>query len=129
MNCLMGIKNDKGISGVCCASEDEVQDFEEGTTTGPDLCPMRPYLNSGRHTTWNDALCEMFVESFEGEMDTELPPDAKTTIEKLFLDRLSRLVRPWNESQSFSSEELDAKQLKLNQRARINTRRVDVSQL
>ena len=111
MNCLMGIKNNKGISGVCCASEDEVQDFEEGTTTGPDLCPMCPYLNSGQHMTWNHALCKMFVESFEGEMDTELPPDAKTTIEKLFLDCLT-LVWPWNESQSVSSEELDAKQFK-----------------
>ena len=96
---------------------------------GPNLCPMHPYLNSGWHTTWNDALCEIFVESFEGEMDTELPPDAKMTIKKLFLDCLSCLVWPWNELQSFSSEELDTKQLKLNQRAQINTWRVDVSQL
>ena len=98
----MGIKNDKGISGVCCTLEDEVQDFEEGTTTGPDLSPMCPYLNSSQHMTWNDALCEMFVENFEGEMGTELPPDTKTTIEKMFLDHLSHLVQPWNESQSFS---------------------------
>ena len=82
MNCLMGIKNNKEISEVCCTSEDEVQDFEESTMTGPDLCPMCPYLNSSQHTTWNDALCEMFVENFEGEMGTELLPDTKTTIKK-----------------------------------------------
>jgi hypothetical protein len=129
MNRLMDIKNNKEVSRVCCASEEEVNDFEEGTATGPELCPMRPYLNSNRHTTWNDVLCEMFVESFEEEASTELTPDAKATIEKMFLDRLSRLVRPWNESQKFSSEQLNEKRSKSNRLARRNTRRVDVSRL
>ena len=71
----------------------------------------------------------MFVESFEGEVDIELTPDDKATIEKMFLDRLNRLVRPWNESQKFSSEQLNEKKLKSNRLARRNTRRVDVSRL
>jgi hypothetical protein len=129
MNRLMGIGKDKGISEVNCATEEEVDDFEEGITTGPDLCPMRPYLNSTRHTSWNDALCDMFVEHFEEEESTELTPDNKVTVEIMFLDRLSRLVRSWRESHKFSSEELKAREMKSNQLARRNTRRVDVSPL
>jgi hypothetical protein len=127
MNRLMGIEKDKGISGLYCATEEEVEEFEEGTTTGPELCPMRPYLNSPRHTSWNDTLCEKFVEHFEEEEGTELTPDDKATIENMFLNRLNRLVRTWKESQIFSSEELQERELKSNQRARRNTRRVDVS--
>ena len=77
MNRLMGIKKDKEISGVDCAMEEEVDEFEEGTTTAPKICPMHPYLNSTQHTSWNDALCEMFVEHFEKEEGVELTPDNK----------------------------------------------------
>lgn len=126
----MFITKDKDISGVCCATEEEVDGFEEGTTAGPaELSPMRPYLNSIQHTRWNDALCEMFLEHFEEEQEIEMTPDTKTTVEKMFLDRLNRLVRPWKESHKFSSEELHARELKSNQLARRNTRRVDVSRL
>jgi len=125
----MGIEKDKDISRVDCATEEEVEEFEEGTTTAPDLCPMRPYLDSTRHTSWNDALCDMFVQHFEEEEGIELTPDNKTTIENMFLDRLSRLVRSWREWHKFSAEELHERELKSNQKSRRNTRRVDVSRL
>jgi hypothetical protein len=129
MNRLMGIGKDKEIFKVVCATEKEIKEFEEGTATGPDLCPMRPYLNSTRHTSWNDALCDMFVEHFEKEEGTELTPDNKTTIENMFLDRLSRLVQSLREWHKFSAEELYERELGSNQKSRRNTRRVDVSQL
>jgi hypothetical protein len=129
MNLLLGIIKDKQITRVDCATEEEVDEFEEGTTAAPQLCPMRPYLNTARHTSWNDALCEMFIEHFEEEQEIELSPDNKTTIEIMFVDRLSRLVRPWRDSQKFSSEELHERELKSNKLSRRNTRRVDVSQL
>lgn len=131
MNRLMGIEKDREISRVDCATEEEVEEFEEGITTGPELCPMRPYLDSFRHTSWNDELCEKFIEHFEGDLEegTELTSDNKETIEKMFHDRLKRLVRTWNESRIFSPEELQERQLKSNQLARRNTRRVDVSGL
>ena len=128
MNRLMGIVNDKEISQVDCATDEEVNKFEEGITTAPELSPMRPYLNSTRHTSWNDTLCEMFVEDFKNEQEIELTPNIKATIETMFLDRLSRLVRPWKESQTFFPKELDERRLKSNQQSRRNTRRVDVSQ-
>jgi hypothetical protein len=128
MNRLMGIGKDNEIFKVDCATEEEIKEFEEGTTTGPGLCPMHPYLNSTRHTSWNDTLCDMFVEHFEEEEGTELTPDNKTTIENMFLDRLSRLVRSRREWHKFSAEELYERELRSNQKSRRNTRRVDVSQ-
>ena len=127
MNNLMGIENDKDISGVDCATEEEVEEYEEGTRTAPELSPLRPYLSSPGRTNWNDALCEMFVEQFEVDEGTELTSDNKDKIEKMFLDRLYRLGRKWRDAQIFSSKELKERQLKSNQLARRNTRRVDVS--
>ncbi len=129
MNRLMGIDKDKGISKVECATEEEVEEFQEGIAEGPDLSPMRPYLNSSRRTAWNNSLCEKFIEHFEEEMEVELTGDNITMVENMFLDRLNRLVRPWKESQTFSPRELHERDLNLNQKARRNTRRVDVSNL
>ena len=109
--------------------EEEVEEFEEGTMTGPALCPMRPYLNSTWHTIWNDALCDMFVEHFEEEEGIELMPDIKTKIKNMFLDSLSCLVRPYREWHAFSIEELYERELKSNQKSRRNMQRVDLSQL
>jgi hypothetical protein len=127
MNRLMKIENDKDISRVDCATEEEVDGYEEGSTAAPELCPMRPYLNSSRRTNWNDLLCELFVEHFEKDEGFELTQASKEAIEKLFLERLSRLGRTWRESHIFSSEELKERRLRSNQLARRNTRRVDVS--
>jgi len=129
MNRLIGIAKDKEISGVDCAMEEEVEGFEEGTTKGPELEPMRPFLNSPQHTSWNDVLCEMFVEHFEEEQDSELTQEDKETIEDMFHNRLKQLARKWMESHRFSPEELREREIKSNQRARRNTRRVDVSLL
>jgi hypothetical protein len=129
MNRLMGIEKDKEISRIDCATDEEVDEFEEGTAPGPELSPMRPYLDSTRHTSWNDALCEKFVEDFEEEQNIKLTSDDKTTIEIMFLDRLNRLVRPWKESQIFDSDELKAREQRSNKLSRRNTRRVDVSRL
>jgi hypothetical protein len=126
MNHLMGIENDKGISGVDCATEEEVEEYEEGIAAAPELSPMRPYLNSTRRTDWNDILCEMFIEHIEDE-GTELTPGNGETVEKMFHDRLNRLGRTWRELGRFSSEELKERELRSNQLARRNTRRIDVS--
>ena len=126
MNSLMGIENDKGISGVDCATEEEVDEYEEGITEDPGLSPMRPYLDSPRHNSWNDILCEKFIEHLEEKGD-EMTPDNRLTVEKMFFDRLKRLGRTWRESNTFSPEELQERGLRSNQMARRNTRRVDVS--
>jgi hypothetical protein len=127
MNRLLGIENDKDICRVHCATEDEIGDYEEGTTTGPELHPMRPFLDSCRNNSWNNDLCDMFIEYFEEHEGFDLTPANKEAIEKMFLDHLNRLGRTWRETHNFSSNELQERRLKSNQRARRNTRRVDVS--
>ena len=115
MNNLMGIENDKDISRVDCAMEKEVEEYEEGTRTAPELFPLCPYLSSPRHTNWNDALCEMFVEQFKVDEGTELTSDDKDKIEKMFLNHLYRLGQKWRDTQILSSKELKERQLKSNQ--------------
>jgi hypothetical protein len=127
MNRLMNIESDKGISKVDCATEEEVEQYEEGVALAPELQPMRPYLNSTRRTNWNDMLCELFVEHIEEDEKVTLTPGNKETMEKMFHNRLDRLGRTWRESQNFSSEQLKERGLRSNQLARRNTRRVDVS--
>jgi hypothetical protein len=56
MNRLMNITADAEIHQVDSATEEEVDDFETGQGMGHELNPMRPYLETGRHTTWNDEL-------------------------------------------------------------------------
>ena len=127
MNRLMHINKDKDISQIDCATEVEVEEFNEGTGAGPEINPMCPYLNSNKQTSWNDALCELFVKDFEEEQEIKLTPDEKETVEIMFLDRLGRLVRPWRESRNFTEEELYERERHSQDRARKNTRRVDVS--
>jgi len=102
---------------------------ENGTTEGPELDPMRPYLDSSQSNSWNNILCENFVDYFEQHEGFELTQDNKDAIEEMFHDRLARLGRRWREVQTISPEELRERELKSNQQARRNTRRVDVSLL
>ena len=46
MNRLMGIEKDKEISRIDCATDEEVDEFEEGTAPGPERSPMHPRLHS-----------------------------------------------------------------------------------
>ena len=50
MNWLMNITADAEIHKVDCATEEEADEFEDGQAVGPNLNPMRPYLDTGRHT-------------------------------------------------------------------------------
>lgn len=130
MNRLMQMKSDKDVIAIESATEEEIEEFEEGTTTGPDLDPMCPFLASSKRNSWNDTLCEMFIEHFTQEMaqlDIELTDEGKDTVEAMFLDRLARLSRQWREARKFTGHELFERKRDSNVRARRNTRRVDVS--
>jgi len=128
MNRLMGIENDKDAAQIDSATVEEIEEFEEGTAMGPELDPMRPFLASSKHNSWNDELCEMFTEHFEEEQGIELTPEEKDTVEGMFLDRLSRLSRQWTKARKFTESQLFEKEKMTNELARRNTRRLDVSQ-
>ena len=128
MNRLIYINKDSDVSGVDCAMAEEVEEFEEGTIAAPELDPMRPYLDTTRHTSWNDVLCEMFVEHFQDEEGVKMTPDDMETVEKMFINRLGRLSRIWKSFHKFTPEELSARKDQSNALSRRNTRRVDVGQ-
>jgi hypothetical protein len=127
MNRLMNITADAEIHKVDCATEEEADDFENGQTEGPELNPMRPYLETARYTTWNYELSELFVEHFQEEQEVTLSKSDRETVADMFLARLSRLQRTWREYQTLTPQTREEKGRRTKELARRNTRRVDVS--
>ena len=123
----MNITVDAEIYKVECATEEEVDDFGDGQIAGPELDPMRPYLDTGRHTSWNDELTELFVDHFEQEQEVKFTKHDRKMVEEMFLARLSRLSRRWREYQTLNPEMLKEKDRRKREFGRRNTRRVDVS--
>ncbi|KDR76615.1 hypothetical protein GALMADRAFT_139528 [Galerina marginata CBS 339.88] len=129
MNRLMHIQKDKDVILVESATEEEVEEFDEGTIMVPELDPMRPFLESSKSNIWNNALCDMFTAHFADEMaeqGVQLTDEALETVEAMFLDRLVRLSRLWREARKFTSEDLSERKKRSNTQARRNTRRVDL---
>jgi hypothetical protein len=127
MNRLLNISTDAEIHKVDCATEEEADDFEDGQTVGPELDPMRPYLDTGRHTRWNDEICELFVEHFQKEEEVTFTKRDTEMVEDMFNDRLGRLSRKWREHRILTPEMQEEKAQRTRELARRNTRRVDVS--
>jgi len=126
MNRLMKIKHDRDAFRIDSVTQEEIDEFEQGITMGPKLDPMRPFLESSKQNIWNDTLCDLFTEHFEEEGDVELTPEQKETVERMFLDRLSRLSRKWREAQKFTDSQVADREKMSNRLARRNTRRLDV---
>ena len=127
MNRLLNITADAEIHQVNCATEEEADNFEDGQTAGPELNPMRPYLDTGRHTKWNYELCQQFVDYFQDEEEVLLTRRDREKVAEMFLARLSRLSRQWREHHNLTPEEKEEKAQRTKELARRNTRRVDVS--
>jgi hypothetical protein len=127
MNQLMGITRDKDVTEMDHATEEEVDSFEEGVIGDPKLEPMRPYLETVKHTLWNEVLSELFVEHFEEEQEVKLTTEDKTIVEKMFSDRLTRLSRLVQEFNKYSPQEREAMDRRRNLHGRRNTRRNEVS--
>ncbi|KAF8810359.1 hypothetical protein BYT27DRAFT_7209607 [Phlegmacium glaucopus] len=86
MNQLMGISADAEIHKVDCITEEEADDFEEGQAVGPELNPMRPYLDTSKHTRWNNELAELFVEHLQEEEEgVTFTQKDKEMVEEMFL--------------------------------------------
>src|SRR5271154_513560 len=126
MNRLMNISADAEIHKVNCATEEDVDDFEDGQTVGPEVNPMCPYLDSSRHTRWNNELAELFVEHFQEEEGVVFTERDRGMVEDMFLARLGRLSRTWREYWSLTPEGREKKGERVKGLARRDTRRVDV---
>ena len=104
MNRLMNITADAEIHKVDCATEEEVDDFGDGQTVGPELNPMRPYLETSRHTMWNDELSELFIEHLQEEEEVIFMQKDREMVEEMFLARLGQLSRRWWEHWTLTPE-------------------------
>ena len=135
MNELLHINKDKEIEFVESATVDEVLGYQEGTKEGPTLDPMRAFLDRTKRTSpesvavkiWNIDLADLFVDYFGNENETNLSAEDRAYIGGLFLDRLSRLARKWQEYQELSKPEREAKEVRYYKGQRVNSRRVEVS--
>jgi hypothetical protein len=134
MNELLHIKNDEEIKSIESATVEEVLEYQEGTHGGPTLDPMHAFLRvktkdgteKAAAKAWNTDLTELFVDYFEEEKDMNLSMEERVYIGGLFLDRLGRLARKWQECEKLSKEEREIKKAKYYKRQRINSRRVEV---
>ena len=88
---------------------------------------MRPYLDIGRHTMWNDELSELFVEHFVDEEEAVFIEKDKEMVAEMFLARLFQLSRKWREHHALTPEAQEKKGQRTKELARRNTHRVDVS--
>ena len=132
MNELLHINNDEQIKSVESAKVEEVCGYQEGTHKGPTLDPMRAFLKLKDRTervavkAWNTDLTELFVDYFEDEKEMNLSREERIYIGDLFLDRLGRLARKWQEFEKLTEEEREIKKVKYHKHQRMNSRRVEV---
>lgn len=129
---MLHIKNDEEIKSVESATVEEVFGYLEGTHEGPTLDPMHAFLKTKDRTervavkTWNTELAELFVNYFEDEKEMVLSKEERVYIGDLFLDRLNRLARKWQECEKLTEEKREIKKLKYYKGQRTNSRRVEV---
>lgn len=132
MNELLHINNDEGIRSVESATVEEVLGYQEGTHEGPTLDPMHAFLKvKGRAQreavgAWNTNLAELFIERFEKEKEMVFLTEERIYIGDLFLHRLGRLSRKWQEYEKFTKDEMEIKKVKYYKGQRTNSRRVEV---
>jgi len=128
MNRLMNIKQDKDVSDIETATREEIEGFEEGTEDPPTLDPMRPFIQTSSRNSWNESLCELFIEQFQAEQGMNLTTEESEEIEDMFHARLGRLTRKWQEDKKYSKRQVWEREKISKQLARRNRRRLDVSQ-
>jgi hypothetical protein len=128
MNRLMDIKQDKDVFDIETATREEIEGFEEGTKDPPTLDPMRPFIQTSSRNSWNESLCELFIEQFQAEQGMNLTTEESEEIEDMFHARLGRLTRKWQEDKKYSKRQVLEREKISKQLARRNRRRLDVSQ-
>jgi hypothetical protein len=127
MNELLGIKKDDDIYHYESATAEEVNSYDAGTGDAPELQPMRLYLETKQCVTWNDELCELFLDHYEQEIDQQLTPNQRLEVEEFFENRLHQLGRKWREFHVNGENTVMAKKEARKSSDRANTRRVGVS--
>ena len=128
MNGLMGIEKDADLETFMGATNEQVKRHERGMIQDPVLQPMRPYLLKHAAVTWNDSLCNQFVDCYQAELNVIFTEDQRDEVAMMFDERLERMSRTWQryQKEGADSEATAEIRLKMEQRAkrtRQNTRR------
>jgi hypothetical protein len=124
----MGIEKDADLETFVGATREQVKRHEAGTIQDPVLRPMRPYLMKHASVTWNDSLCNQFVDHYQAELDVIFTEDQRDEVMIMFDERLERMSRTWQTFQKERGEDEapGENRLKIGQRAkrtRQNSRR------
>ncbi len=126
MNRLLGISKDKDVANIKVATEEEVQEYDDGVLE-LELEPMRPYFGSPRPTAWNSGLFDLFIEHFSDKNNMRLNVNQQADIEDMFESRIQTLRRKWKQVQNSTVEELKARKIRDEKMSRANSRRDRVS--
>ena len=128
MNRLMDINQDKDVFDIETATREEMEGFKEGTEHPLMLDPMRPFIQTSSCNSWNESLCELFIEQFQVEQGMSLTTEESEEIEEMFHACLGRLTQKWQEDKKYSKGQVLEREKILIQLARRNSQRVNVSQ-
>jgi len=124
----MNIKQDKDVFDIETATREEIEGFKEGTKDPPTLDPMGPFIQTSSRNSWNESLCELFIEQFQAEQGMNLTTEESEEIKDMFHARLGRLTRKWQEDKKYSRRQVWEREKISKQLARRNRQRLDVSQ-
>jgi hypothetical protein len=128
----MGIEKDADLETFVGATREQVKRHEAGKIQDPVLRPMRPYLLKHAAVTWNESLCNQFVDHYQAELNVIFTEDQRDEVMMMFDERLERMSRTWQsyEKERGEDEAPGAYRLKMEQKAkrtRQNSRRNGVS--
>ncbi|KJA14543.1 hypothetical protein HYPSUDRAFT_59320 [Hypholoma sublateritium FD-334 SS-4] len=121
---LMGIEKDQDAINRYYATTTEVDKFAHGGGNDPGLDPMRPYFEEGGYNSWNDRLCEKFVDYYEEQLDVKFSSEDRAAVEDHFMSRLYRLGRKWRKARTKTELERIEEEKRLLKASRATTRRL-----
>ena len=102
----MDIKQDKDVFDIETMTREEIEGFKEGTKDPPMLDPMHPFIQTSSHNSWNESLCELFIEQFQVEQGMNLMTEESEEIEDMFHACLGRLTQKWQEDKKYSKRQV-----------------------
>ena len=102
----MGIKQDKDVFDIETTMREEIEGFEEGTEDPPMLNLMCPFIQTSSHNSWNESLCELFIEQFKVEQGMNLTTEESEEIEDMFHACLGYLTQKWQEDKKYSKRQV-----------------------
>lgn len=81
------------------ATEEEVEGHKDGMVPDPVLQPMQPFLMKHVTTTWNESLCDQFMEHYQSQLGVQFTEEQKYEVAIMFDERVEQMSHVWWASQ------------------------------